>query len=194
MNDSFEMNKDENVTNKEIIKSCQGLENGNPRCAELSMILNFTGKTKEDMSKEEMYEEINSRNIRNAEIKISPRKSIVQIDFKFKTALDPELRLFWNQLEEYGDLITDSMDSDKQPVCLINFMPDRYIGRFVLTAINPIYWTLQPEVVGIDTLNIIRVIFPALNFEISEFEEDDVDFKKIESEVQRTLMTERKVN
>lgn len=186
--------KENEVKDVDILKSCIGLnEDGESKCTMISELLSFKGKTKEDFDKEDFYEEISKRTIRKPEYMFYPCGDFVQVVLKFKSALDPELKLLWSQLEEYGRLnVQKEIEENGMPVFSMNIMPDEYIGKYMITLNGPGFWFLQPEVFGTQILNVLKIVFPIDNVNIVKLEDIDLDKVKAEAEVQRFAHTEFK--
>lgn len=66
-------------------------------------------------------------------------------------------------LNDYGEKI--SLLNDKENDCFLSmsFMPNDYAGQVMVTAVNPLSWTLEPEIVGMPINNILHIDFWATN-------------------------------
>ena len=119
----------------------------------------------------------------------------VQVDFKFISALDNDLRLMWNTLELYGKTSNDININTEQTgllaVCGITMIPMFYDGQYFCSAVNPLFWALTAEEVG-KNANVIRVLFNAEDFQI--FENLDIDTDQLKKEVRQEIAYENRMN
>lgn len=184
-------------TEKELIESCFGRNEAGYANSEVSCSLLTYKGTNEEYTKDENYKELSTRFTKQAEFYLEAHFGFVQIDLTFKSALDPELRLFWNQMTLFGTKLASVNNPDnpeeEKPFMAFNIMPDKYLGKYYLSFVNPIMWVLQPQTVGTDKCNVLRMLVPADNFIINEMRED-VDLAKLEAEASRTYATIRKEN
>ena len=173
----------ENLTDKEIIELCMDKEKSVATC--FLQLARYTNKTQKDSEEGRKnvanYETIKDRMIYNPIIDIQPRPSIVSIRLKFKSAVDPELKLMWSILNDYGEKI--SLLNDKENDCFLSmsFMPNDYAGQVMVTAVNPLSWTLEPEIVGMPINNILHIDFWATNMFIVDG--DDLGNANIQEEI-----------
>ena len=60
-------------------------------------------------------------------------------------------------------------------------MPNDYAGQVMVTAVNPLSWTLEPEIVGMPINNILHIDFWATNMFIVDG--DDLGNANIQEEI-----------
>lgn len=121
-------------------------------------------------------------------ISIERHNQFIQIEFKFISALDNDLKLLWTTLELYGKTMNDiNVDNNTLPRLAsgtITFVPVQFNGKYFAVAVNPIFWSLTSPDTG-ESANLIRVLVEAENFEI--FENRGVDMDKLDKEVASDL-------
>lgn len=117
-------------------------------------------------------------------ITVEKHGEYVQLDFEFISALDSDLKLFWNTLEMYGktsnDVNTDTTKTGLVATSSITMLPTTLEGKYFAIAVNPIFWALTSKDVGVNA-NIIRIMVSADNFNI--YENINVDTNAIERAV-----------
>lgn len=147
----------ETLSDADIIRACMSAEE--PVATNYFELSEFEGETIEDRKDAEKYKTISERMIYNALVEIEPRNEIVSVRLKFKSAVDPELRLIWALLQEFGKRSSLLNENAKQQMLSLSVMPNDYAGQVMVMAVNPILWTLEPETVGMPINNIIHMDF-----------------------------------
>lgn len=124
-------------------------------------------------------------------ISIERHGLFLQIDFKFISALDNDLKMLWTTLELYGktmnDINTEESNVPRIASGTITFAPTQFEGRYFAVVANPVYWALTSPDVG-ESTNLIRVLVEADNFEI--FENKNIDMNKLDKEISSDLAYE----
>lgn len=175
----------------DILKSCMEIDqNGHGACSTMVTLIDYEGNvgTQNIHLDVSDFKEKASRFTRNATLKFQLREQILQMDMQFKTAQDPELKLVWDMLEKYGDGASLLSDNQTFSNLVFTLMPDKYIGLHSISMVNPIYWTIEPEIIGISNYNRIRIIFPLERVSVNTYDADDVDLDSIEENVQRSIV------
>ena len=73
----------------------------------------------------------------------------------------------------------------------MSIMPNDYIGQVMITAVNPISWTLEPEIIGTPLNNMLHIDFWANAIYI--IDGDDIGDTNIQEEIANIKReTERK--
>lgn len=181
---------EKNITEKEFLLACFGRnEMGEANVEASCTLVEYTGDpgNKEQMKDAKFFKEIISRFTKQGEFYFEARDGMVQIDFTFRSNTDPELRLFWEALKEYGKRLNASLmgESEKVPMLIFNVVPDKYITSYYLTFSNPIIWVLQPESPDNEgKFNILRMFFKSDSFNIEAIPED-IDVAKAQAETAR---------
>lgn len=119
----------------------------------------------------------------------------IQIEFKFISALDNDLKLMWNTLELYGKTSNDiniaTAETGMFAACAITMIPMHFDGRYFCTAINPIFWALTADEVG-KNANVIRLIVNMEDFQI--LENLNIDVEEIKREARAEIAYEARTN
>lgn len=185
------MNDKENIDVAEILLSCFGRNKLGEANVEISSsLLNYTGDdTDEAKSNEFNYEEISTRFSRQGEFLFEARDGLAQVDIKYKSNMDPEFRLLWQQLEDYGKRLSDynltDEPEDGYPLLFYTVVPDEYSDKYYISLTNPFMWVLQPESPDEEKCKILRLFFKSENIDIKEIPEA-VDVTQAEAEAART--------
>ena len=184
------------LSDLDLINDCCGLdEDGNSKATIAMSLVEFNGDVQnvEQLGNQDFYDEISSRVIANAEISIFPRREVVEVDLKFKTALAPELRFAYNLLDNFGKLTT-AKGNMKVTMLGMVIVPEKYDGKYVVSLENPLYWSLEPDVVGTQNNNKIRIIFSIDNlFSVDNSDEiTNEEIEKMKAEASRTQLVEYK--
>ncbi len=128
-------------------------------------------------------------------ISIERHGEYIQLDFKFISPLDTDLKIFWNTLELYGktcsDINVDTEDTGLYVTLSLALIPDFYEGKYFAAASEPVFWALTSENIE-KSPNIIRVMLPLINFEV--LENTSVDIEKITKEVKEEIAYEKRVS
>lgn len=163
----------------EIITSIKGFDSkGLANCSVSSTCELWNANT-------QAVKEVQSYAMRKPSVEIQRRGDYVQIDFEFISSLDSELKILWGALEEYGRLMSEVTESSIElPNYSIAILPHSGDENYYLMAVNPIFWTVQPKVPGMQT-NIIRTVFNTFNFFVMEA--DALDFNEAEAEAKREI-------
>lgn len=101
--------------------------------------------------------EVGSRYTREAVVDIACLGEFLQVTLIFKSSFHPELRMFWNELETYGQMSVE--DNNDLPMFKLAVMPEAEYERGYIEFSNPIYFTLMPHEVGNDKCDSIRLLF-----------------------------------
>lgn len=175
----------------EFITSCFGRNELGEANVEISCsLLEFKGKSKEDAENDIMYNEISTRLTKNADFHLLTLEQSVRIDLKFRTNVDPELTLFWNCMEQYGErlsryIMADECSDYSMPLLVFNVVPDAYADQYYMSLNNPVMWMLQPAEPGDSCLRILRLFFPVDNLCIHKLPQE-ADIATAEAEISRT--------
>lgn len=128
-------------------------------------------------------------------ISVERHGTYIQIEYKFISALDNDLKLMWNTLELYGKTSNDiniaAEFTGLFASCGITMIPMYFDGQYFCSAVNPLFWALTAEEVG-KNANVIRLIVNMEDFQI--FENLDIDTEKLKREVRQELAYEARMN
>lgn len=180
----------EKMTDEEIIEACMSEETPAAVCM-FQLAETPKGQSLERQMDQDNYIILGERSVYNALLKIEPRPSVVSIRLKFKSAVDPELKLLWNLLSKYGEKSSLLNKEEKDTFLSMAIMPNDYIGQVMITAVNPISWTLEPEIIGTPLNNMLHIDFWANAIYI--IDGDDIGDTNIQEEIANIKReTERK--
>lgn len=116
-------------------------------------------------------------------IEIEKHNEFIQIDLIFQSCLDGDLKLIWNLLEKYGDLLNEVSDESVEvPTLISTITPVIYDGQYYIMCMSPLFWTLQPQKPGGQS-NVIRLLF--LEEDLNVFETDEINIDDIDNEIER---------
>lgn len=128
--------------------------------------------------------QIVSTTLKKPIISIERHGQFLQIEFRFISSLDNDLKMLWTTLELYGKTMSDvNIENNAVPRIAsgtITFLPSQFNGKYFAVAANPIFWALTSPDTG-ENANLVRVLVEADNFEI--FENKGVDIDKIDKEI-----------
>lgn len=122
------------------------------------------------------YRENLSRSTSKPEVVVSLLPNgFVSVDLIFISASDPELKLFYKELETFKVNYTDSMKEDIGciPIAEFAFMPDTQLGLSYLSLSNPIFFCIMPQNIGDVSNNVLRILFMAKDMDIIELDSKD---------------------
>lgn len=173
-------------TNTFIAACCGRNESGKSKSGISCSLLTFCGGAS-DANSPEAYKEISSRFTKEAELKLTRLNEFIQVSLIYRSSFDPELRTFWNQLETYGDALEDFNKGNTTafPILAFNVSPEEYADKGFLAFSAPLFWVLQPDYVGEDKCNVIRMLFKEDTFFIEDVP-DDIDLTTEEAIAERT--------
>lgn len=129
-------------------------------------------------------------------IKIIRSGEYVQVDLKFFTSLDRDFHVFWNTIEQYGDMLEEYASKIEKsealgeeiiselPFFSLTIVPNEWDWAFHMTGICPITWSLMPEQPGEEAL-IVRILFKEDN--VGFYQMDNFDIDTIEAEEERKI-------
>ena len=161
---------------REIVKKINGKDEKNKANAAItlqSVMVHVDGNVKET----------GVTTCHKPEIVIEKRGKYVQVDLKFMSALDEDLKKLWGMLEVYGNKVTEvTKQSVEIPVTSLTMVPLERECKYYAVASNPIFWTLQPQKPGYEA-NMIRLLFENVNLKF--YETEYVDLHKIDEELLR---------
>lgn len=128
--------------------------------------------------------QITSTTMQKPVISVQRHNEFVQIDFKFISSLDNDLKMLWNTLELYGKEI-DSLNVEESTVPrlasgTITLVPTQFDGKYFAVIGDPIFWSLTCPDIG-ESANVIRVLVDAEHFQI--FENKGIDMEALEKEI-----------
>lgn len=134
------------------IEHCLGRDEvtGDSNCEITGSLMDLIG----DPNKPDDIAILNSvnRHTVQAEMKLSVRGDFACIDLIWNSALDPDLRLFWYLLEDYGKKADSVFDynnpEESKPLLTFMVFSREYLEHGYVTFSNPIFWGLLPEVFG----------------------------------------------
>lgn len=183
-----------------FLYSCNGrYSNGQSRSTIGVSLLGYNGDMKEEnieqLENEFNYREKSTRITKQGEISFIHTDGNVIVDIKFRTTLEPEFQLFWKQLEEFGNMLTNYEydTSNEFPILVFTVVSDTYTDECYMTFSNPIFWVLQPSSADTEECNMIRMLVSEDSFNIIEIPED-IDLDKLDAEAARvynTVLTEK---
>lgn len=171
------------ISEIDFLDSCQGLNEQEESNSLIELNLMTFDSKYGDIDDESAFTTISMRKTKNADLSFVDLGDFIQITLSFKTRLDPELRLLWNLVEKYSEIISENAKevSSQIPFLIANIAPDKYLGKCYLSFTNPIFWTLQPKEAGDKYCNSIRFCVPIDNFSIIPIDTDmDIDIYKAE--------------
>lgn len=158
-----------------IYETCGKDEDGVPKSA-ITLALSMWHIGGEDT------DDVSVNSFHNPTVNIERRGNYIQTDLAFDASADPELRMLWNGLEEYGKLANEVNEhSTEVPFCSLTIVPIALDGMFYTMAINPIFWSLHSSIVG-GKADTIRILFEAGDFMFYETEGMDIATAKAEAE------------
>lgn len=79
------------------------------------------------------------------------------VNLKFPGADNADLKLFYRCLERYYDE-ADKVDEEHEIVSFFSVIPLELAGRYTINAIYPVFWALEPDLVG-DPARTLRAVF-----------------------------------
>lgn len=183
---------------KEIIMSCLGRnKNGEANVSVSSTLLSFNGVEGADYDDPNLYNEISTRYTRSGEFNFEVHNGIAEIELTFVSHLNPELRHIWEQLKEFGDIQTELFFDEQKSLdrinLVFNFSPDAYAREYIISAVNPFMWVLQPESPEREVNNVLHLYFKLDDIEINEIPNDiDLDqYEAASSRVYEVIYTEK---
>lgn len=186
------------VTEYEVIKACCGEnENGRPKVSLTTAIVEYHGdiNNSEGFKEDYNYSTLATRTIHNGILNLEIRDGIAQLDIRFRSYLDPELRLLWDLLETYGQRRFEAQNNPNarsMPYIIFEGLPEEFSDKYLLFFTNPMLWFLQPVSPEDSQLSVIRLFFTDSSFEIQDISEI-VDVTQTEAEAMRmydTIYTE----
>lgn len=137
---------------------------------------------------------ISSVSMQKPVILVERRGNYIQLDFKFVSPLDTDLKIFWNALELYGKTCNDiNVDTEKTGLYItlsLSLIPDFYEGKYFAALSDPIFWALTSEDIE-KSPNIIRMMVPLVNFEV--LENVNVDIDQVTKEVKEEIAYEKRI-
>lgn len=144
----------------------------------------FIADPKEEgaMDNPDNYETVFSHATNKGEVKfrLLPNGFVI-FDMIFYLGTDPELRLFANRLNAFGDDYTkflesvDNGDMDDIPYAMISVQGDEFLGDSYLSLRNPVFWALTSEIAGDTNNNVLRVVFKLDDVEVIPIGADELD-------------------
>lgn len=196
----------------EILKSITGpFESGTSK-AVASIFLNNVYLGEEDSKPK--VEELSYCATNNAELQIERRGELVQLDISFNSNADADLNKIWGILESYGELVHEELikselSPDRRSTLLIQLMPKKYDGEFIVDISFPIFWCLMPKTPNSHVFK-IRILFDADSFNLYQikgepfadlaaeinFAENNRDFeelKRLQKKEERERFLDRRI-
>lgn len=170
------------VKENEFLNACKGRnEEGEGRCGITCSLLLYDKE-----NENEPYKEISTRSTKEAEFDIVRVGNLIQISLIYKTAYSPDLKLFWSQLQTYGELLEsyNRNEEPRFPICMFNVFPEDYSNISYMSFSGPAFWVLQPQYVGDEKCNVIRMLFEGNTFMLNDVP-DDIDITDMEAEANR---------
>lgn len=183
------MDVENKISEEQVILSCFGRNELGDANAEISAsLLVYSGDDSEEERENEFnYKEIASRFTKHGEFYLEAHNGVVQIDIKFRSNMDPEMRLIWKLLEDFGKKMSECIIKDIEneiPLCSLLVVPDEYSDSYFISLSNPMLWFLQPESPEDEACKIIRIFFDSANVEVKEVP-NDIDLIKAQAEASR---------
>lgn len=68
-----------------------------------------------------------------------------QVSIVFDSQENKELIKLWDSLERYGRNMAKYEETKEKGFCTFVFIPRAYEGEYLVTAVSPIFWVLQPQ-------------------------------------------------
>lgn len=168
------------INEKEILKNTIGKnelgETNSSICMELYLMESLDDESRS----------ISSSAVCGPIVEIESRNEFVQIDLIFDNSKNIELRKMWFSLENFGKEIAKDRESTDLAVPYLNLtiLPLKYDGKYFWLCLNPIMWTLQPEVPGGEP-NVLRILF--YSHEINLMSTNVIQSEEVDKELEREL-------
>lgn len=93
----------------------------------------------------------------NAIVDIKSIGSFSYVNLKFPSADNSDLSLFYRLLERYFDT-AESEDDNSELVAFFSIIPLDLDGQYTINALYPVFWALEPDLVG-DPARTLRSVF-----------------------------------
>lgn len=156
------------MTTKELILAASGEgEHGRTKAA-IGMFWEIWGADGSVKSKEEI-------SLEKPVLNIFRHGGYVQVDLKFKTKNDIDLRMLWSMLEKFCNASNSVEDEAEEiPALTLSIYPLEFDGEYYMLAINPIFHTLQPNGPAGDP-TVIRLVYAEEDFLFYEMDKDSAE-------------------
>lgn len=183
--------EDRDFSNQKFLISCFGR---NPLTGKSNVeiscdlvIYNGDSENESDLTNEMNFESVGMCLTQNAEFDFENRNNIVQVNLKFNSHVDPEMKLFWDKLKQYGKLSSNRtvFQAKGFPVLIFTVVSDKYCDTHFMRFSNPFLWFLQPEEPNDEHNKIISMFFYEDSFSINKID-DTYDLKEAKAESSRT--------
>lgn len=113
----------------------------------------------------------------------------VQVDLKFGSKMDVDLRMLWSMLEKFCEAANSVEDeAESIPALTLSILPHQFEGEYYMLGVNPIFHTLQPDSPS-EEPTVIRMIFDEQDFLFYEMDKDAA--ADMESEIKKELQVEQ---
>lgn len=165
------------VVAQDIVADIVGTtEDGTPKASVAVMLQMLNPETDDGrmMAQQAMYQPI---------VTVHPRLEYIEIHLNFPTATDSNMKVMYANLEKFGKMMDElAADSIEYPLMTFTFVPIVGLGCYYMTAVQPIFWALQPETPN-GPITQIKMLFKSEN--IMFYQTDDIDLNEIEGEIIR---------
>lgn len=113
-------------------------------------------------------------------------REYTQIDFIFRCQQDVDLIMIWDVLDAYGKAV-QNIEEGNYPQLTLQIAPKCYDFKYFVLAVNPIFFTLQPESPSAADCNVLRFVFNEENMTVAGMEISNEEKEEIHREVQEEL-------
>lgn len=104
------------------------------------------------------------------------------VNLKFPGVENADLSLFFRLLERYYD-VGDESDDDHETVAFFSIIPLELEGQYTINAMYPVFWALEPDLVG-DSPRTIRAVFIPEDVQFIKTDLNDGEFEDIIAQAQ----------
>ena len=118
---------------------------------------------------------------------VSRRGNFIDVYLEFKSDLDIEFRMLQKIFLKYEEKIREFGSNEKEekydevPLHSLTIAPKKYRGKYYLSCINPITWSLQPKTDGGKNL-VLRAVYEPENIILLENSDEDIALGYSEAE------------
>lgn len=134
---------------------------------------------------------LQSLSIHKPVIDAKRRGDYMEINFIFNDEKDMNLRRIWNMYQEYGRLMNNVTENQKNiPQLLTMLVPVKHNGKKFLYAYNPIFWAPKPKAPGLP--NVILSVLYEIN-SITFVDDMELDISKAIAEADREAYLEQEL-
>lgn len=161
-----------------IIKSMKGFDENH--LSNTSLAITFEKWSTE----EDAQRQIAQASTKKANVSIERHGAYIQCQLEFSTHVDKDLNQIYHILEMFGQECEKMNENDTEvPMIIFSFLPELSNGEYYVTAINPIFWNIQPSSPSSINNNILRIQF--LEEQFAFYKTDAIDMNGIQNDVER---------